>query len=66
MIIFLIVLGLLAVVVGSNMLTQATLGVGVICGACFLLILARIAQAHEQHKDLLKRLDSIYGGGSST
>lgn len=45
--ILLVVVGLLAACFGLISLTQATLGVGAICFACFLGILARIAQATE-------------------
>ena len=47
--ILLIVFALLAGVAGGCYLNQATLGVGLIGGGCLLAILARIAQAHNQH-----------------
>lgn len=34
------------------------MGVGIICAACLLGILARITQAHEYHLDLLNKLKS--------
>ena len=49
--ILLTVSALLAGVAGGCYLNQATLGVGLIGGACFLAILARIAQADNQHQD---------------
>lgn len=52
-------LGLVAVVVGSAMLSQATMGVGVIALGCFLGICARIVQAggHQRKtEELLERL----------
>jgi hypothetical protein len=42
---FLIVLGVILLVVGLFYLSNATVGVGLICSACFLGIMARIAQA---------------------
>lgn len=45
--ILLVVVALLVAGYGLISLTQATLGVGAICFACFLGILARIAQATE-------------------
>lgn len=63
--ILMIGLGVLGVLVGASSLTQATLGVGVICGSCFLLILARIMQAHDQHKELIKRIDLLERKGSN-
>jgi len=45
--ILLVVVGLVVAGYGLISLTPATLGVGVICFACFLGILARIAQATE-------------------
>jgi hypothetical protein len=41
---------------GALSLSQATLGVGIICLACLLGILGRIAQAYEQHKEIRKLL----------
>ena len=44
----LIVLAVLAGVAGLASLSQATTGVGVICGGCLLAIFGRIAQATQQ------------------
>jgi hypothetical protein len=52
MFIALIILALLACGVGVVELSQVTTGVGIICGACLLAILARIAQA-SAHADQL-------------
>lgn len=52
----LIVLGLLAAVLGSLLLSEATMGVGVIGLACFLGILGRIAQASGQHAGITRLL----------
>src|SRR4051812_18020836 len=41
---------------GLASLTNATLGVGSICGACWLAIVARLAQASAHHRDLLRRM----------
>lgn len=54
----LIVLALLVGIAGGCYLNQATLGVGLIGGACFLAILARIAQAHNQHLELMDEIGS--------
>lgn len=48
----LIVLSVLAGLVGLAYMTQATTGVGIICGACLLAIFARIAQASDHHREL--------------
>lgn len=49
--VLLIVLSIVALAFGAMSLTQATLGVGVMIGACWLLMLARIAQADRHHRD---------------
>lgn len=51
---FLIALAVLDAVVGTFLLTQATAGVGIICLGCLIAIMARIAQAAAQHKQLAK------------
>ena len=56
--ILLIVLALLGGIVGGLYLTQITVGVGLIGGACLLAILARIAQARNQHLELMDKIDS--------
>lgn len=43
-------------VVGVTMLSEATLGVGVVALGCLCGILARIAQAAQQHKALMETL----------
>jgi hypothetical protein len=53
---FLIVLGGLAILVGIATSSPATGGVSAIAVGCFFAILARIAQAGRQHRDLLDRL----------
>jgi len=52
----LILLGVVCVGFGAYNITEATLGVGSIAAGCFCGILARIAQAHEQHAALMKQL----------
>lgn len=59
-------LGLIAVVVGVAMLSQATMGVGVIAIGCFLGICARIVQAggHQRKteqllEDLVRRTTTV-------
>jgi len=56
--ILLIIVALLGGFVGAFCLTQATMGVGIICGGCLLAILARIAQACDQHQELIQKIDS--------
>lgn len=41
---------------GFAMLTQATQGVGAVAMACLIAILARVAQAGEQHRAVMKAL----------
>ena len=41
--------------VGLANLTEATKGVGIICGACLLAIFARMAQASEHHDEICGR-----------
>ena len=48
----LVVVSLLVAAVGALLLSQATMGVGVIAGAILLAIYARINQAHEHHASL--------------
>ena len=43
---------------GGSMLTQATVGVGVICLACLVGILARLLQADGHHAKLERLLKS--------
>jgi hypothetical protein len=47
--IVLIIVSLIVAFEGYSMLTQATIGVGYICGACLLAIYARLAQASKHH-----------------
>lgn len=49
MYIVLVVLAILVVIAGGLMLTQATMGVGVIAFAIFLIALARVVQAERHH-----------------
>ncbi len=58
MTILLVIIALLVAFVGALFLTEATMGVGIICGACFLAILARITQASSQHEKLMKKIES--------
>lgn len=55
MVALLLLLAFLALVVGLFLLSQASLGVGVIAAGCFLAIVARIAQA-AKHQEELKRM----------
>lgn len=50
--ILLIIVAVLAGIVGGLTLSNATAGVGVICGGCLAAILARIAQSAVQHEKL--------------
>lgn len=53
MYIVLVVLAILVVIAGGLMLTQATMGVGVIAFAIFLIALARVVQAERHQAQLL-------------
>jgi hypothetical protein len=44
------ILAVLAGLVGLGSLSNATMGVGIICFGCLLGILARMAQAEEHHR----------------
>lgn len=46
----LVVFALIAAVIGVAQLTPATIGVGLIAGACFLAILARLVQAERIYR----------------
>jgi hypothetical protein len=52
----LLMFGGLAIVLGAFLLSQATAGVGALVIACFLGICARIAQAGQQHRVLVRLL----------
>ena len=67
MAIVLIVLSLFVAFFGLLTLSNATLGVGVMAGACLLAILARIAQAHQHHRELhpAKPFVPVPGPGST-
>lgn len=53
----LVVLSLLiGMYAAAALLTQATLGVGVLCFGILLAILARINQASEQHKAIIEAM----------
>lgn len=41
---------------GALSLSQATLGVGLLCGGCFLAILARLVQSGVQHRALMRTI----------
>ena len=53
---FLVLFAMLLALIGGLNLTVATAGAGTICGACFVAILARMAQAEYLHKQILKQL----------
>lgn len=57
MAILLLLVGLFVAGAGFLYLTQATLGVGLIGLGCLCAVLARIAQADQQHRNLLEVLD---------
>jgi hypothetical protein len=48
-------LSFLVAFIGLTALSQATLGVGLMTGAILLAIYARIAQAGEQHREIMAR-----------
>ena len=64
MTVLLVIVALLVAGIGLFMLTQATVGVGLIAGACLLAILARIAQASSQHAGLRKLLEPRIPAGT--
>lgn len=49
--VILVLVAWLVAIVGIDYLSEATLGVGIICSACFLGIMARIAQASAHHRE---------------
>jgi hypothetical protein len=55
MAVLLVVIAVLTAIFGAASLSQATMGVGIICIGCFIAILARIVQASVQHNELLKK-----------
>lgn len=55
MYVLLAALGLLAAIAGAAMLTQATLGVGVIALGIFLVALARVIQAERHQAQIMKK-----------
>ena len=52
----LLALAIIAGIVGFFLLSQATMGVGVVALACLAGILARIAQAGAQHTEICRLL----------
>ena len=56
MTVLLVVVSLLGAFLGLVFLSQVTSGVGLICGACLLAILARVNQAADHHAQLMKAL----------
>jgi hypothetical protein len=52
----LVACALLSAGIGVVSLSQATLGVGLLCGGCFLAILARLVQADVQHRALKRTI----------
>lgn len=48
----LVIIAVLAGIVGGLSLSNATSGVGIICGGCLFAIFARIMQASEQHAEV--------------
>ena len=56
MVILLVLVSLALLGIGLLMITQATLGVGLVAVACVMAILARIAQASDQHAELMRQI----------
>lgn len=54
-----ILAAILAASVGIFLLSEATMGVGILALACFFGILARIAQADAHHKKLTITLENL-------
>jgi hypothetical protein len=61
MVVFLVFLAILGWIGGSLLLSQATYGVGAIAAACLFAILARIAQAGEQHREMVRLMRAGLG-----
>lgn len=57
--VLLLIVSIIQVTIGAFSLSQATEGVGVIAGACFTAILARIAQAAHYQSSQMGRLERI-------
>lgn len=57
--VIMILAALLLGAIGLNSLTQATIGVGLICLGAVAGILARIAQSGAQHADVLRQLKRL-------
>jgi hypothetical protein len=57
--IFLVVVSIIVGVFGFFSLSQATMGIGIICGACLLGILARIAQASKHQEELINEIAAL-------
>lgn len=57
--VLLIVLSALAILIGFLVMSEATTGVGIIGIAGVLAIWARIAQAGENHKKLMAKMESM-------
>jgi len=54
---FLVLLAVICWAVGGLLLTPATYGVGALIAACLFAILARIAQAGDQHAELMRSVN---------
>ncbi len=53
----LVIIAIIFALLGIAQLSNATLGVGLICFGCFIAILARLVQASIQHDQILKETD---------
>ena len=53
----LVLLSVLVLLLSVGLISKATLGVAVVAAAVWVAVMARIAQAREQHAELIKRLD---------
>lgn len=60
-IVFLILASVALALYGASQLTQVTLGVGAICGAVLIAVLARISQAADHHTELRRLLERQKG-----
>ena len=54
MVLLLSLAALIVALFGALFLTQATMGVGILAGACLLAIFARIVQAANHHAEMLR------------
>ena len=55
----LLFVGFVALAIGASTLSQATMGPGLLAGACFFAICARMAQARADHSRLIQAITDL-------